>query len=181
MSNTTQSQDERDRSLDEIKKLIFDNFKYQDIRIVKDSNFLIFDTKFGKINIPNSAIEYYYTIFNDTIQKIRKYEGYIDRIDKILQDKSQIDLCKELKEIIDWFNFSEISSENYSVVSQWLADSTITKEMMSKLYYSYSNDVINGLDENLLSKFTHSIKKSLTYYSILLKMFDIFDENIFDR
>jgi len=171
----------RDRDLNQIKALIKSNLHVADISVLDTPKGLAFKTKYGQILIPNEAIDYYYTVFNETIQKIRKYEGYIDRIDSIIEQKDPEELCNELKEIIDWFNFSEVFRENYSVVSQWLNDESITKEMLGQLYKAYSSNSIAGLDQNLSQKFTQAIKKSLSYYNVLLKMFDIFDAQIFNR
>lgn len=176
-----ESQEERDRNIPEIKTLIKDNLHSTNISVFDNPKGLHFKTKYGKILIPNESIEYYYTVFNETIQKIKKYEGYIDRIDGIIESKSPDELCKELKALIDWFNFSEVFGENYTVVSQWLSDDDVTKDMLALLYKAYSLETTANLDEMLIQKYVNAIKKSLSYYSILLKMFDIIDTTIFNR
>jgi len=176
-----QSQPERNMDLDQIKDLLLSDMRQHSLAPIDNGKGLVFNTQDGKVFIPDQAIEYYYTVFNENIQKIGKYEGYITQVQEWLKSEDINVKSEKLKEVSKWFNMSELFSEIYSVVSQWLSDDTVTKDMMSVMYEAYSTDDSAKLDERTLPVYTKSINKSLRYYDILLRMFTVMDKKIFDR
>lgn len=179
--STKAEREEEARSLDlqGVKQMIKDGMNNSQMRVIIKGNGVQFMTPHGNVVIPDDSIKYYYTIFNETIQKIRKYEDYISRIDNILANDDPTYLCQQLKDIINWFGFSELYREKYSVITQWLGNDSITKDDLKKLYYAYSGNTIANLPQQLVDVYKKSLKKTLEYYNVLLKMFDLFDRAMF--
>ena len=172
---------QRERSVDEIKTLIKGKLTSTSMSVLITNTGITFKTPYGDVNIPNDSINYYYTLFKDNIQKSDRYEQYRTEIDGWFQEQNPSKLCTDVKEIARWFNISELFVETYSVISQWLLDNTITKEMLAQLYKAYTYEDATVLDQQLVSKFTLSLKRTLSYYNVMLKIFEIFDTELFDR
>lgn len=167
--------------LTEIKTTLRNNFKVDGISMMNVNNGILFKTKHGDILIVDDALKYYYTVFNENIQKMNKYEGYVDTVPSwlVLEDYAQ--KTNKLKEISKWFNISELFAENYSVVSQWLSNDMVSKDMLSKMYSAYSREDLSVLDGQVSDIYNKTIDKSISYYVVLLKIFYIFDKVIFNR
>ena len=170
---------QRDRSVDDIKNLIKTKLSSTAMSVLITKDGLNFKTQQGDVIIPNESIMYYYTLFKDNIQKSSRYEQYRDEIDSWFQITDAGKLCANVKDISRWFNITELYVETYSVISQWLLDNQIDKNMLTKLYKAYTYENINGLDQVLVEKLTTSLKRTLSYYNVLLKIFEIFDTELF--
>ena len=180
--STKAEREEQYRSLDTngVKNMIRSGMNGTNIKVVIKPSSIQFMTPAGSINLSDQSIQYYYGLFESTIQHAKTYQSYIGNIDSILNESDPNKMCKNLKDIITTINASEIYREQYSVITQWLNDKEISKDDVASLYKAYGNTSISGLPQNLVNKFTNSIKRTLWYYNILFLIFEIFDKTMFD-
>lgn len=166
----------------EVRKLIMDNWECQGITPVQTEGGLNFrNANGGEIFLADEVLDYYYEAFNTNIQKFAKYELYYEQIDGMISDYSPDELAKEVNELADWFNYSEFKSGSYSPVAQWISDDNISKEMLKQLYQAFTNSDSSNLDQNAAEVYANTMRKTMTYYKILVNIFYIYDKKIFNR
>lgn len=166
----------------EIRKLIIDNWDSQGITPVQTEGGLNFRTQSGgEIFLADGVLDYYYEAFNTNIQKFSKYELYYEQIDGMISDYSPDELSKEINSLQDWFNYSEFKGGNFSPVAQWISDDSVSKDQLKALYKAFINSDSSGLDEQLMQLYSSTMRKTMTYYKILVTVFYIYDKKIFHR
>lgn len=166
----------------EIRSLIIDNWDCQGITPAQTENGVNFRTQDGgTIFLADEVLDYYYEAFNTNIQKFSKYELYYEEIDGMISDYSADELAKEVNSLSDWFNYSEFRGANFSPVAQWISNDNVSKEQLKRLYSAYTNCDSSKLDEQLSGIYYATMKRTMTYYKILVNVFYIYDKKIFNR
>ena len=74
-----------------------------------------------------------------------------------------------------------VTGETPSPVAQWISDDSVSKDQLKALYQAFINSDSSGLDEQLMQVYSSTMKKTMTYYKILVTVFYIYDKKIFHR
>lgn len=171
----------RVKTADEIRELIKDNWKVSDINATTRENGINFNSPVGLIFLADEILGYYYEAFNTNIQKFKKYEIYYEQIDGMINNLGPVEMTTEVNNLADWFNYSEFKGDVFSPISQWISDDKVTKDMLKSLYSAFSNGGFESLPDDLKNVYARTMKRTMTYYKILINIFKIYDSKIFKR